>query len=65
MPALPARRGFARQPPVPLERLRREVVHDKKNEAGTLHVVLPAGIGDCEVRDIPTSRFATLFSDAG
>lgn len=63
--ALLARLGFDLRPPVPLERLLREVVHDKKNEAGTLHVVLPAGIGDCEVRDIPTSRFATLFSDAG
>ena len=63
--ALLARLGFDLRPPVPLERLLREVVHDKKNEAGTLHVVLPAGIGDCEVRDIPTARFATLFSDAG
>lgn len=58
------RLGFDLQPPVPLERLLREVEHDKKNEQGTLHVVLPAGIGDCVVRDIPTAEFATLFADA-
>jgi 3-dehydroquinate synthase len=58
------RLGFDLQPPVPLERLLREAGHDKKNEQGTLHVVLPAGIGDCVVRDIPTAEFATLFADA-
>ena len=58
------RLGFDLQPPVPLERLLREAGHDKKNEQGTLHIVLPAGIGDCVVRDIPTAEFATLFTDA-
>ena len=58
------RLGFHLQPPVPLERLLREAGHDKKNEQGTLHIVLPAGIGDCVVRDIPTAEFATLFTDA-
>ena len=54
--------GFELTPPVDLKRLLKEVGKDKKNEAGTLHIVLPVGIGDCEVRPMPTEEFVALVS---
>lgn len=57
-----ARLGFDLQPPVELRRLLREVGRDKKSEDGLLHVVLPVGIGDCEVRRLPVADFAALFA---
>lgn len=52
--------GFELTPPVDLRRLLKEVGKDKKNEAGILHIVLPVGIGDCEVRPMPAEEFAAL-----
>lgn len=54
--------GFALTPPVELRRLLREAMKDKKQEGGTLHVVLPTGIGSCTVRDMPFEQFAALFA---
>ena len=56
------RLGFDLNPPVPLARLLREVGKDKKSEEGVLHVVLPTGIGSCEVRPMTREAFAALFA---
>lgn len=52
--------GFELTPPVPVGRLLAEVGKDKKNENGVLRIVLPVGIGDCEVRPIAVEEFAAL-----
>lgn len=52
--------GFELTPPVELRRLVKEIGKDKKNEEGRLRIVLPAGIGDCEVRPMPVEEFAAL-----
>ena len=54
--------GLELTPPVPMARLLREVGKDKKSEAGVLHVVLPTGIGSCEVRPMTRDAFAALFA---
>lgn len=54
--------GFDLTPPVPVARLLREVGKDKKSEAGVLHIVLPTGIGSCEVRPMTCDAFAALFA---
>ena len=53
--------GFALTPPVEVKRLLKEVGKDKKNEDGMLRIVLPVGIGDCEVRPMTMDAFAALF----
>lgn len=53
--------GFSLEPPVELKRLLKEVARDKKNKDGMLRIVLPVGIGDCEVRTISQDAFAALF----
>lgn len=53
--------GFDLTPPVDVRRLLKEVGKDKKNEDGMLRIVLPAGIGDCEVRPMTPGEFAALF----
>lgn len=57
------RLGFRLTLPVEPKRLFRAVAKDKKNEDGTLHVVLPTGIGSCEVRDMPLDVFIALMSE--
>lgn len=52
--------GFELTPPVDIRRLLKEVGKDKKSEDGILRIVLPAGIGDCEVRPIPVEEFRAL-----
>lgn len=59
--ALLGRLGFTLEPPVPLKRLLEEVGKDKKSRDGLLHIVLPVGVGDCEVRPMPVSEFAALL----
>lgn len=59
--ALLARLGFDLTPPVGMNLLLREVVKDKKSEDGMLRIVLPVGIGDCEVRPLTPEAFAALF----
>lgn len=54
--------GFELTPPVEMKRLLKEVGKDKKNENGQLHIVLPVGIGDCEVRTMTPGAFAALFA---
>ena len=54
--------GFDLTPPVEVKRLLKEVGKDKKNEDGMLRIVLPVGIGDCEVRPMPIADFAALFA---
>lgn len=53
--------GFALTPPVEMKRLLQEIAKDKKNANGTLRIVLPVGIGDCEVKSISRADFAALF----
>lgn len=53
--------GFDLTPPVEVKRLLKEVGKDKKNEDGMLRIVLPVGIGDCEVRPIKMDAFAALY----
>ena len=53
--------GFGLTPPVEVRRLLKEVGKDKKNEDGMLRIVLPVGIGDCEVRPMTPGEFAALF----
>ncbi|MCM1150946.1 MAG: 3-dehydroquinate synthase [Alistipes sp.] len=53
--------GFELTPPVELRRIVKEIGKDKKNEAGLLRIVLPVGIGDCEVRPLPVEEFAALL----
>lgn len=55
------RLGFDLTPPVEIKRLLKEVGKDKKNEDGLLRIVLPVGIGDCEVRKMAPGEFAALF----
>ncbi len=52
--------GFDLVPPVETKRLLKEIGRDKKSEDGTLRVVLPVGIGDCEVRSMAAEEFAAL-----
>ena len=56
------RLGFDLTPPVELKRLLKEVGKDKKSEDGLLRIVLPVGIGDCEVRPMTREAFAALFA---
>ena len=56
------RLGFDLTPPVDVKRLLKEVGKDKKNEEGMLRIVLPVGIGDCEVRTMSHEEFAALFA---
>ena len=53
--------GFDLTPPVEVKRLLKEVGKDKKNEDGMLRIVLPVGIGDCEVQPMTMDAFAALF----
>lgn len=55
------RLGFDLTPPVDVKRLLKEVGKDKKNEQGVLRIVLPVGIGACEVRPMSSEEFAALF----
>ena len=57
-----SRLGFDLTPPVEIKRLLKEVGKDKKNEDGMLRIVLPVGIGDCEVRKMAPAEFAALFA---
>ena len=54
--------GFDLTPPVGMERLLAAVEKDKKRENDLLRVVLPVGIGDCEVRGMSMAEFAALFA---
>lgn len=54
--------GFDLTPPVEVKRLLKEVGKDKKSEDGLLRIVLPVGIGDCEVRPMTREEFAALFA---
>lgn len=53
--------GFTLTPPVELKRLLQEVSKDKKNKDGMLRIVLPVGIGDCEVREMSVAEFGALL----
>lgn len=55
------RLGFQLASPVDMKRLLRAVMKDKKAEEGKLHLVLPTGIGSCEVCDMPLAEFEALM----
>lgn len=59
--ALLRKLGFGLEPPVDVRRLLGEVGKDKKHENDLLRIVLPRGIGDCEVRPMNVDDFAALF----
>ncbi len=42
--------GFDLTPPVEPRKLLKAITHDKKAEAGSIYIVLPCAIGNCEVR---------------
>lgn len=54
--------GFALAPPVEMKRLLKAAAKDKKGDGGRLHVVLPTGIGSCEVRAMTPAEFEALFA---
>lgn len=54
--------GFDLTPPADMKRLLAAVDKDKKRENDRLRIVLPVGIGDCEVRSMSTDEFAALFA---
>ena len=56
-----SRLGFELTPPVEMKRLLKEVGKDKKNAEGMLRIVLPVGIGDCQVRKMSLPEFSALF----
>lgn len=56
-----SRLGFDLTPPVEMKQLLKEVGKDKKSEDGLLRIVLPVGIGDCEVSPMTREAFAALF----
>lgn len=53
--------GFDLTLPVEMKRLLKEVCKDKKNENGDLRIVLPVGIGDCEIRKMTLEEFGAMF----
>lgn len=53
--------GFDLVPPVGVQRLLEEAGKDKKRENDRLRIVLPVGIGDCEVRSMSMQEFGALF----
>ena len=59
------RLGFRLTPPVSMDRMLEAVAADKKREGGTLHVVLPTGIGSCTVCDMPLGEFRALMGAVG
>lgn len=59
------RLGFRLTPPVSMDRMLEAVAADKKREGGTLHVVLPTGIGSCTVCDMPLGEFRALMEAVG
>ena len=55
------RYGCSLTPPVALQRLLEVVDKDKKREGDHLHIVLPAGIGDCRVVPFTMGEFRAFF----
>lgn len=56
------RYGFELEAPVSMRRLMNAVSKDKKMAGEYLHLVLPTGIGSCEVRPLPKDEIAALLS---
>lgn len=53
--------GFALTPPVTVRRLTNAIAKDKKISGDMLNLVLPTGIGRCEVFKIPKAEIASLL----
>ncbi len=58
--ALHEKMGFDLTPPVDVRKLLKAISHDKKAEAGSIYMVLPRAIGDCEVRNMKFSEVGEL-----
>ncbi|MFI3278015.1 MAG: 3-dehydroquinate synthase [Rikenellaceae bacterium] len=56
--ALHEKMGFTLTPPVELRQLHKVITHDKKVEQGAIYMVLPTGIGSCEVRKMSFDEVA-------
>ena len=52
--------GFTLTPPLPVKRLASAISKDKKVDGDALHIVLPTGIGCCEVRRMELSEITKL-----
>ncbi|MFI3289282.1 MAG: 3-dehydroquinate synthase [Rikenellaceae bacterium] len=50
--------GFDLTPPLPVEELFKAISKDKKAEEGSIYMVLPRSIGDCEVRKMSFTEVA-------
>lgn len=56
--------GFNLTPPLPVSELLRAIVKDKKAEEGSIYMVLPRAIGDCEVRKMSFAEVAAAVGEA-
>ena len=56
------RYGFVLTPPVTLRRLTNAISKDKKISGDYLNLVLPSGIGRCEIRKIPRPEIGELLA---
>ena len=57
------RYGFDLTPPATMRRMVNAVAKDKKISGDCLNVVLPAGIGHCEIHRVPKSEIGSLVAD--
>ncbi len=55
--------GFETEPPVPMSKMLKSIIHDKKAHGDTIAVVLPTAIGSCDVRMMSVVEIAAGASD--
>ena len=55
--------GFTLTSPLPVKRLAAAISKDKKVDGDSLHIVLPTGIGNCEVRKMSIKEISTLVDE--
>ena len=56
------RYGFRLTSPVTMRRMINAISKDKKMSGDNLHLVLPTGIGSCEVRSIPKTEIGSILA---
>ncbi len=56
-----SRLGFVLNPPVEMAKLKAAAMKDKKQSRGVLNLVVPTGIGSCEVMPLRHEEFERLF----
>ncbi len=60
--ALHEKMSFTLTPPIELRQLLKAITHDKKVEQGSIYMVLPTGIGSCEVRKMSFEEVAKYLA---